>query len=196
MKAEWRGIWEGREVAVLCSGPSMTPEDAAAVAHLPRIVTNTTFRLAPDAEFLFGFDAAWWAKHKAEVDATFRGERVSYHAQSIKHGCVSMEREPGFRVYGNSGASAVAFAALLGARRVLLLGADCRVGAKAHWHADHPPGLSNAKSVRAWPRQFEQAAGFARSRRTEVINCSRDSALRCFPRIALEEALSAAEAFA
>lgn len=194
MRAEWNKLWDGREVAVLCSGPSLCEEDVALVAHLPRIVTNTTFRLAPDADFLFGFDTAWWAAHAAEVNTSFRGRRVSYHFGAAKYGAMAMEREPGFRSYGNSGACAIALAALLGARRILLLGADCAIGAKTHWHGDHPKALSNAKSHAVWPRQFQYAGAFARTLRAEVINCSRETKLTCFPRVPLSEALCPATA--
>lgn len=189
MRADWHGRFSGQLVAVLCSGPSMCAEDAAAVSHLPRVVTNTTFRLAPDANFLFGFDFAWWQRYIDEVRASFKGELVSHHSTAAKFGCTPMDRDPEFRIFGNSGASAVAFAALLGARRVLLLGADCSVAGGTHWHGDHPPELANARGAAVWPRHFASAAGFARWRRTEVINCSRKTALTCFPRATLEEVL-------
>lgn len=187
--AEPERIWAGREVAVLCSGPSLTEADARAVAHLPRVVTNTTFRIAPDADCLFAYDAAWWAAHSAEVNAIFSGRRYAYAYEARKYGAIPLDNTPNFRTFGNSGACAVALAALLGARRVLLLGADCFVGERAHWHGDHPKPLTNAGSWKVWPRQFKLAGDFARHNRTEVINCSRETALECFPRAKLEDAL-------
>lgn len=89
----------------------------------------------------------------------------------------------------NSGAAALAQAAWWGARRVVLLGYDCgHTGGRKHWHPDHPGKLGNADSVGEWPAHF--AAILPRLRGIEVINASRETALRLFPRASLEEALS------
>lgn len=68
-----------------------------------------------------------------------------------------------------------------------MLGYDCGYGKQGqkHWHADHPYGLGNAGSVRKWPAQFAALdMGGVR-----VINASRATALDCFERMSLEEAL-------
>jgi len=104
------------------------------------------------------------------------------------HGRVGRVPKP-FRAFGNSGAGAIALAAKAGARRVLLLGYDCqKTGGKAHWHGDHPEGLGNAGSIHKWPAQFAQLK--ASMAGVEIINCSRATALTCFPRQPLEAALA------
>ena len=93
-----------------------------------------------------------------------------------------------FKAFGNSGAGAIAMAAKAGATRVILLGYDCqRTGGKAHWHGDHPPMLGNAGSMPKWPDQFKRLAASIEG--VEVINCSRETALRAFVRMPLEDAL-------
>lgn len=79
-------------------------------------------------------------------------------------------------------------AAKAGASRVILLGYDCQfTGGMAHHHGDHPPGLGNAGSLPKWPEQFKRLAASLDG--VEVINCTRETALRFFPRMALEDAL-------
>lgn len=89
----------------------------------------------------------------------------------------------------NSGLGAIYLAKSRGARRIILLGYDCKVSedGKRHWHGDHPQGLGNANGVASWPAQFLRSlpnlVGIT------VINCSRDTALTMYARMELEEAL-------
>lgn len=127
-------------------------------------------------------DRAWWATYIDEVRRTFRGELASLTLNSFGVMPARIQH------YSNSGGGAVALAIARGAQRVLLLGYDMQyTGGKRHWHGDHPSKLGNAGAIDAWPAQFEQL------RRDhpdiEIINCSRETALGCFPRIALETAL-------
>jgi hypothetical protein len=183
-KDEWVGRWVGRTVACVASGPSLTPDDCDAVraAGLPTIVTNTTFRLCPWADVLMGFDGRWWREYRAEVDEVFKGRKLTC-SQLKTVGAESLYGVPWFRLFANSGASAISLAISAGARRVLLLGYDCQMtGGRAHWHPDHPKSLTNCKSMPNWPQIFASVAKFAKSKDVEVVNCSRETALKCFPR--------------
>lgn len=127
-------------------------------------------------------DAAWWKTYGEEAKATFQGE---FWAPMRVPGV----RRAVFNNGKNSGAGAIALAAHWGATRVILLGYDCQhTGGRAHWHGDHPDGLGNAGSVAKWPGQF--AALAANLRDVSVVNCSRQTALTCFPREELGSALS------
>lgn len=93
--------------------------------------------------------------------------------------------------FSNSGAAAVSLAAARGARRIVMLGYDCqRTGGKAHWHADHGGGLGNTGSLDKWPALFAQLAAHCARLRVQVVNASRETALTCFPRQPLEQALA------
>lgn len=93
-----------------------------------------------------------------------------------------------FKAYGNSGAACIAMAAQAGAKRIIMLGYDCqKTGGKAHWHGDHPRQLGNANSINRWIPKFQELA--KDHRHVEIINCSRATALECFPRMELEDAL-------
>lgn len=188
-------------VFCLASGPSLTVEDVELVraAGHPTVVTNTTFRLAPWADILFGFDARWWATkdprtgltHAQESERDFVGRRFCRSELGKNYGIETLHASSWFRGSGNSGACAISLAVSAGAQRVVLLGFDCTFGAdgKRHWHGDHPGGLGNCLSIARWPLQFTRVKRQADAARVAVINCSRRTALDMFPRLRLEDVL-------
>ena len=184
MKDDLRDIWKGQTVACIASGPSLTLDDVEAVrdAGLKTIVTNTTYRIAPWADILFGMDSRWWAAHADEVKA-FAGMRYAAAPGAVKAGARSLYGSKWFVNFGNSGAGAIGIACHAGARRILLLGYDCqKSGSLVHWHGDHTSGLGNANSMKLWPGQFARAAAHAAMKGTHVVNCSKSTALKCFER--------------
>jgi hypothetical protein len=189
------GRWAGQTVACIASGPSLTPEDCETIrqAGIPTIVTNTTWKLAPWADVLFAFDSKWWTEYHAEVAAGFRGERVTCCPGRRFDGVQSLHGLDWYRHFNNSGAGAVALAIVAGARRVVMLGYDCqKTGGRTHWHSDHPRPLGNARSLDRWPLHFKNVARFAKEKRVEVINASRQTALKHFERADLADALAEA----
>lgn len=178
------------EVVCIASGPSLTPQDCERVRRWREaapgravIVVNTTFRLAPWADVLYAMDAAWWNAHIDEVRRTFRGRMINPWREMRGVERVRFEHRR------NSGAGAISLAAHWGARRIVLLGYDCqRTGGQAHWHGDHPKGLGNAGTIDRWPAIFARLAKSLAGRVT-VINATRETALTCFERRSLSEAL-------
>lgn len=137
----------------------------------------------PWADLLFAMDRKWWERYLGQVEREFAGERVS--GLSIR-GVQRIHRR--FQTFGNSGAAVIALAIDRGAERVILLGYDCQhTDGKRHHHGDHPKGLGNAGSVHKWPQQFADVA--TKYRDARIINCSRETALKCFPRAALEDVI-------
>lgn len=191
LKVDWLPKLQGTVVCI-ASGPSLTADDVELVraTGLATIVTNTTFRIAPWATVLMGYDEKWWRVHHKEVAASFGGHRVSGMVDCKHFGARSL-KVLSFKPFGNSGAAAISLAVLAGSRRVVLLGYDCQhTGGKAHWHGDHPAPLGNAGSVAKWPEKFRQVAAYARRRGCTVVNATRDTALDMFERAPLEEALT------
>jgi hypothetical protein len=188
--APWRNRWQGRTVTVLASGPSLTLADVEKVWGTgPVIVVNTTFRMARWADVLVAYDAKWWKEYRGEVEETFRGEKVAF-SPSIP-GTQSLRQVPWLWSFRNSGACALGLAVVTRPARILLLGFDCqRTGGKKHWHADHPAGMTNTLSLPTWPKIFTAVARFAKGQKVDVLNCTRETALTCFPRVKLEEALA------
>ena len=90
----------------------------------------------------------------------------------------------------NSGYQAVGLAYHLKADRIILIGFDMqRTGGKSHWHGDHPRGLNNADAVHKWPRHFPALAADLREDGVEVVNCTIETALTCFPCADLRDVL-------
>jgi hypothetical protein len=80
---------------------------------------------------------------------------------------------------------------LWGARRILLLGFDMQCGpdGESHWFGDHPlnQGFMNPKKFNSWIRHFEVMGRDLADQGISVFNCSRQSAIGCFPRMAIEQ---------
>lgn len=189
----WTGKWAGRTVVCVASGPSLTVDDCDRVraSGHPTIVANTSFRRCLWADVLFAFDAKWWEAYRAEVDETFKGQRVTCCPGGVKLGAAELLlNKQWFTSFHNSGANAVSLAITGKAKRVLMIGYDCqKTGGMSHWHGDHPKVLSNVKSIDQWPTHFKNLSRLASAKGVQVINCSRETSLRCFPRAELEASL-------
>lgn len=192
MKHAERPDWPGRTVVCLASGPSLTAEDVALVkaAGHPVIVTNTTFRLAPWADVVFGMDAAWWRVHGDEVSRACIGRKMSSSHAARAYGAESVWQAPWLQQAHNSGAATINIAVAAGASKVVLLGFDCqKTGGKTHHHGDHPSGLGNVASMKTWPKIFAAVAKDAKLRGCIVLNATRETALTCFDRGVLEDVI-------
>jgi len=190
MRGEWVGRWTGRTVVCIASGPSLTKEDCETVriSGHPVIVTNTTFRMCPWADALLAHDGKWWKEYREEVEATFKGDRLTCSSAGAQYGAKSLLYQAWYQPAGNSGASAVSLAVSAGAAKIVLLGFDCQnTGGRVHWHGDHPSSLGNARTIANWPKQFDAVSRITKG--IQVINCSRQTILTCWPRGDLAESL-------
>ena len=203
-----------RGVVVAGSGPSLTPEVAAACAGLPVIAVNDAYRLLPGAMALYACDADWWRVHDGCPD--FAGEKWSSHTVdrngrdndkiqnrvAERYGLRLVEGrdgegfsfEPNVIHYGsNSGFQAVNLALQFGARRVVLVGFDMRlVDGARHFFGDHPAPLRNGGSYTNFIRAFRGAAATLPAN-VEIVNATPGSALKCFPMMALKDAIAVTE---
>lgn len=89
---------------------------------------------------------------------------------------------------GNGGFQAINLVVRWGVSRVVLTGFDCIPG---HWHDEHQAGLANPTelTIRGWMKAFDIAAPALANLGVEVINCTRETALKCFPRAKLEDVI-------
>ena len=192
LKLEWIYELRGKTVVCIASGPSLSVEDCETVraSGLPTIVTNTTYQRCPWATVLVGHDDGWWLEHYRQVAATFKGRKIACQSNGRRWGAQSLKMLM-FKSFRNSGAAAISLAAFAGAERAILLGYDCqKTGGQTHWHGDHPPTLGNAGTMPNWAERIEGAGKYAASRGCEVVNATRETALTCFRRVELEEALA------
>lgn len=200
--------WAGRTAFILASGPSLSEHVVrVAVNNYVAgrfIAVNESWRRLPSADVLYGADMNWWMNRAPEREA-FKGERwtqdkqwdqrklpADMHVIPSKAGKGVAEPGSGFVYTGhNSSFQAMGLAILWGVRRIIFLGLDCQaVAGESHWHGDHVKPLVNTTS--AFPvfiRCFEDAAPKVAALGVEVINASPRSALTCFPRMTIEEAL-------
>lgn len=187
--------WSGRTVVCIASGPSLSEADCEVVRRsgLPTIAVNTSWQRAPFAAVLYAGDAVWWEENAGKVNIP--AERWTCSRLAAKQFDARLHQ-----AYGpyNSGMRAIQFAIDCGASRVILLGYDCSVEKGSHWHGDHA-GTKNpdGHKVRLWQQQFSMVAMHAKARGIEILNCSADTALKCFPRAdligSIESSRTAAE---
>ena len=93
---------------------------------------------------------------------------------------------------GSSAFQAVNLAARWGAKRIILLGVDCR-SPGSRWHGAHPHPMQpnpTETTMRLWLDAWRGAARDLRARGVEVINCAPGSALEAFPKMEIGEALA------
>lgn len=200
--------WRGATVVCIASGPSLTKadcdvvRDARAQGLCKAITVNTSLERAPFADVLYASDYKWWAHYGEMVRrgrwSAFAGEcwtcsqpaAQRMHLQFIRgeQGGGLSRRAGTIRLGGNSGHAMLSLAIEFGAARVVLLGYDMqRTGGASHWHGDHPHGLGNGGNFPLWVRRMSQVAEDLRG--VEVLNASRATALKCFPRVTIEETL-------
>ena len=159
-------------------------------AGLPTIVVNTSFRLAPWADMLYAMDFNWWEAYHEELSEVFKGQRWGY-VRAPQYGVTPTKDKIYPAGCGNSGSYAISLAVVTKPMRVILLGYDCQfTDGRKHWHPDHGGKMGNAASIKRWPYQFSLVAKYAQSHGVRVINCSRSTALECFERMTLDQALS------
>jgi len=206
--------WADAAVAILASGPSLTSEAVEAVRawaceiqpqRRKVIVINSTFKVAPWADVLYGADRTWWDYYAEEAAQEFHGERWTQSPDAArKHGLrhIQCERRIGLSSIagvindgGNSGYQAIGLAADFGAREITLLGYDMqRTGNKGHHFGEHPSPLRQSSPFKTWLGSFKKLAEDLSARGIRVVNATPTTALQCFEKVALEDALRAPEA--
>ncbi len=205
---------QGRPWIILASGPSQHPDDIETVRKYRRehgavvVAINNQVFAAPWADVLYSCDSSWWRHYgdaekspsTARVIREFAGEKLSIDPLSLQFGARVLRREPGeglgrhgIRTGNNSGYQCLNLAWHRGARHVILLGYDMQhTGGRAHSHQDHPPPLGNFCRDMAvlCARKFDTLSAELRAEGVRVMNCTRETALRCFDRMSLADALA------
>jgi len=188
---------------ILAGGPSLTQSDVDLSRGQVTIAVNDCYQLAPWSDYHYFCDKKWWQWHKDREDyKSFAGTRITQDDVD-EPGVIKvngthkpgLSESPDIIHYGqNSGFQAMNIAFLLGAKRILLLGYDMKFAKSgaAHWFGDHPDKVRS--SYPSWVSNFSIAQDQFKKLGVEVINCSPDSALICFPTMSLASALSSAPA--
>jgi hypothetical protein len=166
------------------------------------VVVNTSYKLAPWADVLYACDARWWIWNKGAKD--FQGTKYALERRAgQRYSDVNVLRigkneglslDPEYLNTGkNSGYQALNLAVLMGAKRIILLGYDMDSGPKGemHWHPEHP--MRTPKLYPEFRRRFETLVEPLKAHGVEVVNCTRRTALQCFPQMSLAEAFAPIE---
>jgi len=174
---------------ICASGQSLTQADVDAVRGKGTVVViNNTFQMAPWADVLWACDKKWWLAYPEAMN--FKGRKISLEFDQVEK--LPFAKAPGLGLYrvhtgSNSGYQAINFAFLEGAKRIILLGYDMH---GTHWHGRHKAGLSNIHNFEQWIENFNQLAADLKTHGVEVINCTRQTKLKCFRREPLESVIS------
>lgn len=197
-------VWPGATVVILASGPSLTADDVASCQGRAKVIAvKDAIRLAPWADCLYGSGAdagSWWRLNGPNL-TEYSGLRYTLDPAAAKwadvlsyNGTDGLSTDPtALRTGKNSGYAAVNLAVHLGAAKIVLLGYDLREGPEQQqrWFGSHP-----------WPSRPWSELGLMvmplyatlveplAALNISIVNASRATALTCFPRITLAEALA------
>ena len=152
----------------------------------------------PDAPYHYACDFKWWDLHYHDVRSAFRGASYTINDLEDKgrnpskdYDLIRLKSRYGeglskeFIHYGvsgggNSGFQAINLAYQLGAKTILLLGFDMF---GTHYFGNHPKELGQSSPFAGFIKSFETIT------EVEIVNCSRMTALNCFPKMRIESAL-------
>lgn len=188
--------WQDETVVIFGSGNSLTDEqiELARQMQCNYIAINDTYKRVPFSDVLYACDYKWWNLHFDEI--TFNGELWTQDLRAKREfglAWVLGRNKSGLgsdcvHFGGNSGYQAINLAYLWGAKRIILLGFDCKpIDGKSHWFGQHPQGLNQTQNFNIWISNFNMLAKDLEREGIEVINCSVESALDCFKKVKIEE---------
>lgn len=154
------------------------------------IAVNESWRLVPWADVLYATDGLWWVHHKGVREYT--GQRVTASPYAAQRYQIDLFAPPGL----TSGLRAIRLAEHNKAGLILLIGFEMHSRDGVHWHEPHGGRLRNPgrNEMSIWRTDMELAAAKFAKRGTRVINCTPNSALRCFKYMPLEQALNGGHA--
>ena len=180
--------WTGQTAIIVASGPSAAGTDFDLLVGHRVIAINRSWELVPWADVLFGMDGQFWHHHQGVP--TFGGRKVTASNLAAQAFGLDLLFSPSGN---NSGVRALYLAEAYGVTRALLVGFDMHPKAGVHWHEKHGGVTHNpgVPEMRQWRAEMDRIAPVLAKRGMTVINCTPGSALTCFPKMSLREALDA-----
>ncbi len=193
-------LWPGETIVVLGDGPSLTREDVDYCRGRARVIAvNFSARLAPWAHVVYSYHTTRLLAHSQIDPVRFPGLIFSVEPAPATWpllrdtGRSGLEMDPsGLRTGNNSGYGAIGIAKHLGARRIVLLGFDCQpaVDGCVTWRGCRDATVPGIYEFALWLTRFRTLPGPLQACGIELVNASRATAIDCFPRQPLREALS------
>jgi hypothetical protein len=195
-------LWPGETVVCLGTGPSLTREDVDCCRGRARVIAiKHAIEYAPWADALYGCGGEsrygkWWQTNGPKL-GWYEGLRYTLDplaaewAQVLRWGAMlGLSQSPDALCLGkNSGYQAINLAVHLGAKRVVLLGYDMAAQKdRDHYFGNHQAG--NRVPFGILREVFDSLVEPLKAAGVEIVNATRETALTCFPRQTIAEALA------
>lgn len=205
-------LFEGEAAFVYATGPSLTEEvleRAHSVDGWRHIAISDYYRTGYPCDFYYACDHRWWNIHYEAVKewngcenglwCTEPRTKAAYRDLHLIAGCGKegwSTQQDLIHYGGNSGYQILNIAFLLGIKYMVLLGFNMSrapipgktKGAAAHFFGEHPQGLGRTGGYKNFEHRFHTIK--PEKHGVTVINATRNTALKAFPRMRLRDAVS------
>lgn len=189
-----------QDVFVVGGGSSLTDFDFELLKDKVTVAINTAFLKLPNASVLYWCDEPWAARHYDSLvrhpcklrfmakfgvsDASLSHKGIAGSAYLKRTGIFGLADDRDSVHGNNSGAHVLNLLANMKPKRILLLGFDMGlINRKSHWHDLHEtPSVSKLVYEDGFIPCIKSMAAPIAERGIEVINCSIESRLLCFPK--------------
>lgn len=188
-------------VAIMASGPSLTAEQVELVraSGVFTIAIGEAGRVSyPEADVLYHSEKTWWYHHFGVPN--FKGKRVSIDKLTYSN-IFALERSEQHKgidlsfpkvVLGyNSGYQAINLAMYSKPLEIILLGFDMKNAPDGRHSVtgDHPKSIRRPSNFPLFIEAMNELAPILDNLGVKVYNCTLDTALTCFPKKDLKDAL-------
>ena len=203
-------LWPNSTVFIIGGGPSVADVDLTKLHDKRVIGVNQAYKLGNWIDCIWFGDKQWYPSQLPQI-LNYKGliitcaqearkdkrwKRVKWVGRSKASGIETQHWRRGHIAWnGNSGSSAINVAYWLGARRVVLLGFECKLpekGEQTHWHNDYAPKKDGEKLVdpyRNFLKHWKAIAKDAKECKLEILNATPDTAITEVPQVKLEDVL-------
>lgn len=191
--------FSGTDVFIVGGGNSLNKFNFSSLQGKNVIALNSAYKYVDESAVLYWADAGWGG---SEVDRGLSAHPSKFKFSSrinadtaIKSGKTGVAGANWLKKTGdygydpdvnnvrgnNSGANAINFAINLQAYRIILLGFDMGyVSGKTHFHNDHQTSVAASTYTELFIPSIESMAKQVSHLPVRIINCFKDSKLRCF----------------
>lgn len=198
---------DDRTAVIIGTGPSLTDDQLELCSHMPRFGVNNAFQLGLDVHLACNWQ--WWDEYWPEIKDDPCEKWTPRKKSADKYGVNYIEEvwidglstnKTKIAAHHGSGPQIVNIALHYGVKRMLLIGWDMRYPDKVsdkqyksdrHYFGEYPSKLQH------WPKTGAQGQleGLIKEMETikpedygiEIINCTPNSAMKCFPMGNLED---------
>jgi hypothetical protein len=191
--------WKGETAVIFGGGPSLNQADVdyAISRGWRRIACNNAYLLDPHADVLCWADQRWYLWNRKDLHKHVGKYKVCWRLvpattgltiKTLMHHRGVVSNDPLAIVANNTGQGAINLAYLFGAKRILLLGFDMRThGAQHNWHKLHQRGTAQSRYKEVFGPAIAKAGEAIQKKGVTILNCTKDSAMKCFPIVDIRE---------